>query len=144
MIIFLQKGLIMKKFITFVTIDPDAIDDLGHVNFAKLQLLALDAFEGYRLSAGVGIKSLLQNHGLALVLRRSLTDYKKELFQGDHVEIEVQMKLRGELILLCDAKFRIGSKLMATCKWMMAMIHISGKDRTLVKKMPGWIRQAFE
>ncbi len=134
----------MKKFTTFRTIGPDAIDGLGHVNFAKLQLLALDAFEEYRLSVGVGIESLLQDHGLALVLRRSLADYKKELFEGDHVEIEVQMRLRGELILLCYAQFRIGSKLKATCKWVMAMIHISGEDRTLVKKMPEWIRQVFE
>lgn len=131
----------MSTFITTAEVGPADIDRVGHAGFAQQQLMIFNAFEKYRIKLGIGIDALREKHGLLLVVRRTRTRNKDELFLGDVVQIEVSLKIERKQFLKCEAKISKDLSVHTYLDWTMVLVSV--KDRRSVE-IPTWMRALFQ
>lgn len=129
----------MQTYQTILRVGLGHIDSLGHLNWRNGHLaMAEEAHFYLRDSLGLGLKELLDKHGLALVMRDVLSvKYRGPFVLHELVFVELKVWIPRPTLLQFEVFLKNDDFIKTSVSWTMALVSQNHPEKPIV--LPPWI-----
>lgn len=126
----------MKTYSTQVRVEAEHLDKGDHANWLAQLAIAQEVHFAFRDQLGLGLEDMKVKYKLFLVMGTAQQAWRKQLREGDMVDIHITVWISSRSTLGFQCLFQKDEKMVTEMSWVMPLVSVQTER---LCKIPQWM-----